>query len=690
MSKRNQKKNQKEQSFALKRNIIIFLSLFIIVLVTIISFSSSLKNDFTNWDDNEYVTLNPHIMSFSGDNLKNIFSSLYVANYLPITMLTYMIEFYFFKLDPFIYHLTNLILHSLNSLLVFWFIMLLSKSVFISFITAMLFAIHPMHVESVAWVSERKDVLSTFFYLSSLVAYLYHKVWIEKNQNTVNIVSQNILESNNSKKKVSINRFYFLSVIFLILSLLSKPMAVSLPFVLILIDYLHGIKFQQKIFIEKIPFFVIAASFVLITLITQKGYGAIREYPFINIFHKFLIPCYGITFYLIKMIFPFHLSAIYPFPNNSGAFYTFKFLISPLFVFLIVLLNIYSLRFTKKIVFGFSFFLITILPVLQIIPIGHAIVADRYTYFPFIGIFYIIADGIFYLLMKINKNNFSSDINKIAARNDNFSFQLYNYIIVFILIFIFGLYSVLTYNRCKIWKDSFALYNDILSKYPNASLPHNNLANTYKDMGDYQKALYHYGEAIKSDPTYSMAYYNRGTVYNDLNEFDKAIEDLTKSIKMNPKLSQAYNNRGASYNSKGEYDKAIEDYNIALKLKPNNVEAINNRATAYARKGEYDIALKGYTDALKLNPNYAIIYMFRGEAYAEIGEYESAISDYSTALKLKEDLFAAYYKRALAYFAIKDFKKSLEDIAILQRAGKQVDEELLNKLKEATGSQTLQ
>ncbi len=569
-------------------------------------------------------------------NIKRIFSSIYVANYQPVTMLTYIIEFHFFKLSPFPYHLANLIFHIFNSCLVFWFVYLLCHNIFISFFVGIFFAIHPMHVESVAWIAERKDMLSGFFYILSIVLYLYYR--------------------ENKKKTI-----YVFSVLSLVISLLSKPMAVTMPFILILLDYYKQGKISRQSIIKIIPYFIIAAIFVLITIATQKSYGAIKDIPSISVKYRILIPFYGVIFYLYKLFLPFNLSSIYPYPGMDKLL--FPYIISPFIFILIMIFIFYSKKYTNKIIFGFLFFLIILLPVLQIIPVGHAVAADRYTYLSYIGIFYILGEGLYFLFAKkLIGKEYIRDIS-VAA-------------IILVVLF----FSYLTFSRCKVWTDSLTLWNDVISKFPNSSLAHNNLGNTYKDMGNFEKAIEYYTNAIKYEPDYAMAFYNRGTVYNDIGEIDKALDDLTNAIKFDPKLSQAYNNRGFNYMIKNDFDKAIEDFNASLKARAENAEALNNRATAYLRKGEIDRALKDYSDAIKINPEFAEIYLFRGNAYMQIGEAGIAISDYSKAIELKPVLLEARYNRAYANAQLGNYDKSWEDINFLKNTGFNIPEVFLRDL----------
>lgn len=627
------------------------LCLIAVALITFFVFFPSLQNGFTDWDDNEYVTTNQSIRGFTPENIKTIFSSLYIANYQPLTILTYAAEYSFFGLNPVIYHLTNLILHIANSLLVFWFIFLLSGSIRASLLSSLLFAIHPLHVESVAWVAERKDVLSTFFFMLTLIAYLKYL----------------------RERKIG---FYIISLIMLIISLLSKPMAVTMPAILLLLDFFTNAQNTppqtppgarlRKILIEKIPYIIIALIFVIVTYMTQKAYGAVRDYSDIPLIKRMMIPFYGAIFYLIKMILPIFLSAIYPYPQQIETSLLIKLIASTLLFFIIAFLVIKSLKKTKLIAFGFLFYIITILPVLQIIPIGHAIVADRYFYIPSIGIFYIIS----FYTAKILENP--------SRKNDNMR-TIATYATIAFLIF----FAILTLQRCKVWKNGVVLWNDVLSKYPKASLPHNNLGNTYKSQGDIEKALYHYQQAIEIEPTYAMAYYNRATTYNDIGKAEEALKDFNKAIELNPKFSEAYNNRGVFMLSKDKLTEALPDFNKAIELNPKNAQAYNNRATAYLKMKKYDEAFKDYTTALTIMPDLAEVYLYRGNAYAEVDKLDKAIEDYTSAIKFNPSLAIAYHNRAYCYLHTLKPEAAMRDMELMRASGFEMDQILLNDIQNA-------
>ena len=260
-----------------------------ILLTTCIVYSNSLNNGFVKWDDDKYVSNNADFRQLDGQSILRFFSTSYLRMYQPITMISYALDYKVGKLNALTYHRTNLIFHLLNVLLVFYAILLLTKQPAIAAISALFFGIHPLHVESVAWISGRKDLFYAFFYLGSLIAYISYR------------------KRNNSYK------FYFLSILFFLLSLFSKSAAVTLPLVLVLTDYYLSNKLAFKNNLDKIPFFVLSVVFGVVSLLSQRVIGSDWDYVIgYTLLDRLFMGAYAFTFYIVKSIFPFGLSAIHP------------------------------------------------------------------------------------------------------------------------------------------------------------------------------------------------------------------------------------------------------------------------------------------------------------------------------------------------------------------------------------------
>jgi hypothetical protein len=568
----------------------IVILLFLLLVTTFIAFSPVLKNGFVNWDDDIYVTQNPMIRNLSLKNIRQIFlSTHYTVMYTPLVFISYAVEYHFRGLQPSFFHLTNLILHMLNCFLVFSLIYLLHKNAVVAFIVSVLFGIHPLHVESVAWISERKDLLYAFFFLWALICYIYYV----------------------QKKRP---QYYFFVLILFVLALLSKPVAVVLPFILLFFDYFLTGGINKKNLLEKIPFLGIALFFLILVILTARTY--IRIDPDITFLDKILIANYALVFYLYKIILPFGLSCLYPYPLKVGNFLPSFFLLPPLITMALYVLVRLSLKYTRKIFFGFGFFFILILPALQLFPTGPVIISDRYSYIPSIGIFFIIAESILFLYQKKIRHNHIFIISSF---------------LVFIVII--GMLSILTWNRCKVWKNSFTLWNDAINNYPAGYIPlaYFNRGVTYLDKQDNKKAIFDFDKALMlyykklgmhqnytsiynklliSQFGYSALYNFLGVKYAQINRMQEAEILLRRAIALHSSYVEAYVHLVAVYSQQGKYKEAITMGEKAVKLDQHAALAHYNLSVAYYFDNQCDLAFKHLEVAINLgfrpNPEFVV------------------------------------------------------------------------------------
>jgi protein O-mannosyl-transferase len=570
-------------------------ALAVILVLSFIAYLPVLHNGLLSWDDHSYIQDNPLIYSF---NLGDIFSQNVKSNYHPLTILTLAIEYQFFGLNATGYHAFNLLLHLLNVILVFYAVYLLSNKAGVALVASLLFGIHPLHVESVAWVAELKDLLYTFFFLSSYIFYLKYL--------------------NDTRKK-----FYVFAFLLFLASILSKAMAASLPVVMLLTDYFKGRKINLKTLSEKGPFFLLAIVFGIVAVLAQKSSGAsdVIDYTFPQ---RILFACYGFITYLFKLILPFNLSAYYPYPVGSGENVPVQYYIYLILVIGLTVSVYYSLRYTKKILFGAGFFAITVFLVLQLLPVGGAVMADRYSYIPSIGIFYLAGEGLYFLWDRKQKW------------------------VALILIAGFAIFfSAKTYARCGVWKSDMTLWNDVISQYPTIPEAYFSRGNAYKYENKHDLAFADFNKAIELDPKYAQAYYNRGTAYEDQNKHALALADFNKAIEINPDFALAYNNRGNVYLNQNKYDLALADFNKAIELNPDFSQAYNSRGNVYANTKKFDQALADLNKAIELNPNNGKAYNNRGNVLANKKKYDLAIADFSKAIELNPDNTQAYYNRGI-------------------------------------------
>jgi protein O-mannosyl-transferase len=580
----------------------------IALIVTLLVYAGSLKNGLIkNWDDGGYIVEHTLIRKLNVENVKQIFSVFYKGNYHPLTTLTYALEYSIVGEKPFLYHLNNLALHLLNVLLVFVFIRKLTKKSEIAFITALLFGIHPMHVESVAWISERKDVLYTFFFLGSMLYYMKYREVKEKKA-----------------------KYLMFSILALLLSLLSKSAAVTLPVVLLLIDYLQKRKWEWMVLIEKLPFFILSFGFGIAAIYSQKSAGAIQDLnPLFTIGERLMLASYATMMYIVKLFVPVNLSAMYPYPDRIAGSLPLIYKIAPAVITIFVALVIISKKYTREIIFGVLFFIVTIFLVLQLLPVGGAILAERYTYVPYIGLFMIIGKA--YVWMNENKKRIFKTLKPL-------------YVVIIALFVV--VFSYQSFERIKLWKNGEILFTDMIRIYPNLPFAYNNRGYLYFNfIKNYDKALADYSKCLQLDSTFHRAYSNRGVLYYNMAENGKKDGSITKATTLD-----------------SLYHLAVKDFDHAIKFKPDNTDAWIGRANTYSTLKNFDLALKDYNKYIELDPANAKAYLWRGTALCNLLHYNEALTDFNKCLVMTPKDDNAYYWRGIAYYKLNDFKASIKDL----------------------------
>jgi protein O-mannosyl-transferase len=591
----------------------IYSALAVIVLITIISYLPVFHNGLLAWDDEGYIKNNPLVYSF---NLKDIFSKNTMGNWHPLTILALAAEYHLFGLNPAGYHAVNLLLHILNVLLVFYVVYLISDKAPVAMVASLLFGIHPLHVESVAWAAELKDLLYTFFFLAS---YIYYLKYLNDRQ----------------------RKHYILALLMFIVSLLSKAMAASLPLVLILTDYFKGRKIDKKTLIEKAPFFPLAIVFGVVAVIAQKSLGATELTTNFTFLHRIVFASYGFITYLFKLLLPLNLSAFYPYPFGGIPAWFYAYLL--LFLVLAAYV-IYSHRFSRKIIFGMGFFTITIMLVLQLLPVGKAIMADRYSYIPSIGIFYLAGEGLMYLWG--TKLKWTGVVLLSAAS-------------VF--------FSLKTYARCGVWKDDMTLWNDVISRDQTAAEAFYNRGILFMKEKKNDEAIKDLDRVIELEPGFANSYNGRGVIFTGERRINEAIGEFNRAIELNPGYAEAYNNRGFILMNAGRIDEAVRDLNKAIELKEGYAEAYFNRGSAFVNLRRIDEAIKDLTRAVDLNPHYAEAYNNRGSVFVNTKRTNEALKDLNRAIELNSSYAEAYYNRGILFNnekryaeAFNDFTKAVE------------------------------
>jgi len=596
------------------------LCILIAVLWTLVIYFHSIFNDFIlNWDDGGYIVVNEVVKTLSWENIKIIFSSFDKGNYHPLTTLFYAVEYYFVGESPKLFHINNLIIHLLNVYLVYVLVHKLSKNTLTAFIVSLFFGIHPMHVESVAWISERKDVMYTFFFLLSVLSYYKYTF-----------------------TKINEKKGWYLSLLYFFLALMSKSAAVPLPVVLLLIDYFKKRPLSYKLVLEKWAHFLLAFTFGIIAILSQDEAGAIQDLtPMFTVFERLMLASYALMAYIVKLFLPFDLAAMYPYPNRIGTNLPVVFYMAPFIVIIITALLLWSLKYTRYIVFGFMFYVVMIALVIQLLPVGGALMAERYTYVPYIGLFFIAAHAYSYI-----KDKKSMLFNAITT--------------VFILFSL--MFSYLTFERIKIWKDGEVLFTDVINKNPNLPFAYNNRGYLYYRFHEnYEKAYADYSKSIEIDPTFEKAYSNRGVLLFNMNRFEEALADFNKCLSYNPHNLDALRGRANTLSTLKRFEEAIPDYNTYLEIKPNDELLVLWRGTAYNHTQQLDLAKADFELTLKINPENDEAYYGLGLIYYDWEDDIKAIEMFDKAINLKNSRGDYFSWRGLTHYKLKDYEKAIAD-----------------------------
>jgi len=590
-----------------------------ILILTAIVYLPTLNAGFVNWDDPDYIYNNYVIKDLS--HVTDFFTVPIQGNYHPLTMISLALNYAVSGYDAWSYHLLNLVLHLVNCFLVYRLALLLSRNnSLIAFVTSLLFGIHPMHVESVAWVSERKDVLYTLFFLAGHITFTKYV--------------------DTGAKKV-----YWMTLLFLVLSLLSKPAAVIFPVSLYCIDILRNRALSFKLITEKIPFFIPAILMGVLTINAQEEIGATGE-EYFGLASNILFGFYGIMMYFFKLLLPIGQSAFYPFPplneNLSVVYYA-----APLFTLLLALITYFAWKKHKALVFGISFYIINLLLVLQIFSVGSAVIAERYTYVPYIGIFYIAG----YLLNIFVKENIKKG---------------YQVAIPVGLIF-----SVLAFFQVQNWKDGASLWDNVINNQP-CSRAYNSRGNLFRDEKQYAKAIEYYTKAIQINKIDHESYNNRANVYMDLNKLDSAYIDYKNALAIKPGYNVTYDNLGAMFAKKNMFDSALYYLNRAIQLNPDYKPPYNNRAVCYINLQRFDDAIKDWEFLLRFEPGNPDIMNTIGLCYRMLGKNNEALSYIDRALNINVK-GPFLLNRSLTYYNLRNIEMARKDALEAKRNGVQLD-----------------
>lgn len=568
-----------------------------ILLLAIIIYSNSIQNGFIQFDDPEIIYNNPTIRQITWPNLVQYFSTAPEFTFSPLVFISFAIDYQIGKSDPSTYHLTSLLLHLFCIVLVYWLFLVLTGRWSISAFITILFAIHPVNVDGISWLSTRSNVLHTFFYLGSLLAYTYY---IKTNFKL---------------------RYLWGSLFLFICAVLSKSPAVVLALVLFLWDYYYGRrwsiqrgrKWNWRLIIEKIPFFLVA---IIIGIITFHFHVDI-ENPFnYNFLDRVFVFCASITAYFYKLLFPFNLAFAYAYPAKDGDFLPYYYYLTPLILGLVVW-GISRLKLSKKVMlFGLGFFLINIYLSQSVLFIDN-FQANRYAYLPYLGLYFILAD--FHGQILNFTQGWKSKIKNIWKA----------VLVIFLIVFL-----ILTYSRNSLWKNTITLFDDSIKKQPNITFTYIARGIARYDANDNQGALADFNHAAELDPNSYLANYNRGRVKSRSNDYQGALNDFSKALELKTDYPECYYERGFLKYNFQDYSGAITDYTTAISYYPQYSSAYNNRGIAKHFLKDFQGAIADYSQAIQLDPNFAEAYYNRGLAKQSLHDQSGATTDWGKAAEL--------------------------------------------------------
>lgn len=591
--------------------------------LTSVAFASVWRHEFVSFDDPQYVSEN-HVVraGLTWQGLRWALTTGEAGNWHPLTWMSHMLDVQLFGVEAGPHHAVNLALHIANALLLFGVLRRMTGALWRSAFVAALFALHPAHVESVAWISERKDVLSTLFALSAIWAYVEYvreRRWI----------------------------WYALVIVGLALGLMSKPMVVTLPCVLLLLDYWPLRRpLERRLILEKLPLLALVAASSVATFIAQRRGGAVSGLTALPLASRVGNALVAYLRYIETMLWPAHLTVLYPYSTDFG----WRLVASSILLAVVTLLVATRGRRHRYLLVGWLWYLGTLVPVIGLVQVGIQSMADRYTYLPFIGLFVIVAWGIPDLARRYR---FGRILLPAAAG------------VVMVA------FAVLTHIQVQYWRDSLtlwrhadrttpgdahvetalgsvlaergevaeasSLYEDALRREPSFAEAHNKLGVLLADHGRISEAIPHYEAALRLKPALAEAHYNLANAHAAAKDTRQAIEEYQEALRLRPTDARTHNGLGSALDDAGRLDEATAEYQVALRLDPTLVDAHINLGAARAKQGRADDALREFLEAIRLDPGQADAHYNVAVMLIERGRKDEAVEHLRQALQAKPD-----------------------------------------------------
>jgi Tfp pilus assembly protein PilF len=588
----------------------------VLLAAVLFAFLPSIENDFVGYDDPDYVTANPWVQrGLSAATVRWAFKSTEFANWHPLTWLSHMLDVQLFGLSPTGHHLTSLLINSASTLLAFNLLFSITGAIWRSFFVAALFGLHPLRVESVAWAAERKDVLSVFFWMLTLIAYARYARAAQERRRAL---------------------WYMLAILSFAVGLMAKSMLVTLPFVMLLLDWWPLARVEKgrlgRLLIEKMPFFGLTAAASIVTFLVQRTGGAVNEG--VALFPRFINVLVSYVRYVGKLFVPLDLAFFYP-PQNwplwSGA-------LALVALTSVTVAGMMLSRRQPAFFIGWLWFLGTFVPVIGIVIIGQHSIADRYTYIPSFGFFVALVWG----------------VHAAVASRPKLQMATSGMAAVALLACIF-----LTRQQISQWHDTQTLCRHAIKVTTGNYIAHDMLGAALEKAGHREEAMREHLESLRINPKNADAHNNLGVAYQHQGDLQAAVRELGEAIRLRPNHAEAYYNLGVALSDSGQLDKARESYLRALAIRPFHVNSHFNLGNLYFREGKLDQAAMEFQRTLEIAPNSSDALNNLGVISDRLNQLDQSIGFYQRAMEVKPDDPKTYLNLGLAFQ-----RKGLPDLAL--------------------------